>query len=63
VYVENIGLSVAEVEIVTGVTCLQDIFYTIYILGSVRLKVKLPMMLEIDNKWLVDIVHSLTGVK
>jgi hypothetical protein len=32
--------------------------YTKNLLGSIELKVKLPMMLEIDNKGAVDLINS-----
>ena len=51
-------LSVTESELVAGVTCAQDMLFVKNILESIGCKVKLPMLLEIDNKGVVDLTHS-----
>ena len=40
------------------VTCAQDMRYTNNLLESLDLKVKLPMLLECDNKGAVDLVNN-----
>jgi hypothetical protein len=39
--------------------CVQDMLYAKDLLESVGLKVKLPMVLEINNKGAVDLINSL----
>ena len=43
-------LSVCEAEQTAGVLCAQDMVYVQHILESMGLKVKFPMILEMDNK-------------
>ena len=47
--------SVKEAELGTGVTCAQDMLYVMQVLQSLELKVKLPMLLEMDKKVAVDL--------
>jgi hypothetical protein len=43
-------LSVMEAETVAAVECVQDMLFGMHLLESVGLKVKKPMVLEINNK-------------
>merc|ERR1712137_404097 len=43
-----------------GVTCAQEMIYAKRIIESIGLKVKLPMILEIDNKGAVDHSNNFT---
>jgi hypothetical protein len=46
-------------EINAAVLCVQDMLYAKNLIKSIRLKVKLPMILEkVDNKGAVDIISS-----
>jgi hypothetical protein len=56
----NTTLSVTEAELVAGTDCAQDMLYIKKILESMGLKVKLPMILKIDNKGFVDFTKSWT---
>jgi hypothetical protein len=56
----NTTLSVTEAELVAGTECSQDMLYIKKILESMGLKVKLPMILKIDNKGFVDFRKSWT---
>jgi hypothetical protein len=51
---KSIALSVCKAEQTLGVLCAQDMLYTKNILESMGLKVKLPMILEMDNKGAVN---------
>lgn len=55
-----VALSVTEAEINAGVTCAQEMIYAKRIIESIGLKVKLPMILEIDNKGAVDHSNNFT---
>jgi hypothetical protein len=55
---KTVTLSVTEAEINAAVLCVQDILYAKNLIKSIRLKVKLPMILEIDNKEAVHIINS-----
>ncbi len=46
---KTVSLSTTEAETYAGVTCVQDMLYIKNILESLRLRVKLPMVLEMDN--------------
>jgi hypothetical protein len=54
----NATLSVTEAEMVAGTECVQDMLFERKILESFGLKVKLPMILEMDNKGFVDFTKS-----
>jgi hypothetical protein len=56
----HVTLSVTEVESAAGVTEAQDMVYCHNVLTSIGLKVKLPMVLEMDNKGAVDLANSLS---
>jgi hypothetical protein len=47
------SLSTTKAETYAGVTCVQDMLYLKNVLESLGLKVKLPMVLEMDNQGVV----------
>ncbi len=47
-----------EAEINAAVLCVQGMLYAKNLIKSIGLKVKLPMILDIDNKGAVDIINS-----
>jgi hypothetical protein len=51
-------LSVTEAELVSAVSCVQDMLFEMRVLESIGLKVKLPMVLEVDNKGVVDLANN-----
>jgi hypothetical protein len=51
-------LSVTEAETVVAVECVQDMLFGMHLLESMGLKVKKPMVLEIDNKGAKDLAHN-----
>ena len=53
-----VALSVTEAELYASVRCAQDMLFLWKIIKSIGLKVKLPMILEIDNKGAVDIANN-----
>jgi hypothetical protein len=53
-------LSVTEAETVAAVECMQDMLFSMHLLESMGLKVKKPMVLEIDNKGEKDLAHNLS---
>jgi hypothetical protein len=53
-----VTLSVTEAECVSGTSCIQDMLYGKNFLESMGLKVKLPMILWMDNKGGVDLFNS-----
>ena len=53
-----VTLSVTEAEGAAGVMTAQDILYVYRLLLSIGLKVKLPMILEMDNKGAVDLANN-----
>jgi hypothetical protein len=48
-------LSVTESEMVAAVSAVQDMLYVMRVLESIELKEQLPMVLEVDNKGVVDL--------
>ena len=54
----HVTLSVTEAELSAGVTCAQDMLYVMNLLKSIGLKVKLPMVLEMDNRGALDLAHN-----
>ncbi len=46
----TVALSTTEAETYAGVTCVQDMLYMKNVLESLGLKVKLPMVLEMENQ-------------
>ncbi len=55
---KSVALSVCEAEQTAGVLCAQDMLYVRHILESMGLKVKLLMILEMDNKGAVDLANN-----
>jgi hypothetical protein len=53
-----VALSVTEAELFTTTSNAQDMMYVKRILESIRLRVHLPMILEVDNKGAVDLVNN-----
>jgi len=53
-----VALSVTVVEGMSGVQCVQDFLYVMRVLESIGLRVKKPMILEIDNKGAVDLANN-----
>ena len=51
-------MSVTEAEAVAATACAQDMLFGMRILESMGLKVKKPMVLEVDNKGAVDIFNN-----
>jgi hypothetical protein len=54
----SVTLSAAEAELAAGMACVQTMLYVMRILKSMGLKVKKPMILEIDNKGAVDLANN-----
>ncbi len=55
---KSVTLLVTEAELVAATQCAQDMLFNMRILESMGLKVKKPMILEIDNKGAVDLTHN-----
>jgi hypothetical protein len=53
-----VALSICKAEQSSGVLCAQDMLYCKNMLESMGLKVKLPMLLEMDNKDAVDLANN-----
>ena len=53
-----VTLSVTEAELFAAVMCVQDMLYAKKILESIGLKVKLPMILYMDNQGAIDLVNG-----
>jgi len=53
-----VTLSVTEAKLVSGTQCAQDMLFVMKVLKSIGLRVKKPMILEIDNKGAVDLSHN-----
>ena len=51
-------LSVTEAEVVAGVECAQQMLFEKNVIESMGLKVKLPMILWMDNKGMVDLFNN-----
>jgi hypothetical protein len=51
-------LSVTESELVAAGSAAQDMLYEMRVLESISLKVQLPMVLEVDNKGVVDLANN-----
>jgi hypothetical protein len=52
------SLSVTESELISAVSCVQDLLFEKCVLESLGLKVKVPMVLKVDNKGVVDLVNN-----
>jgi hypothetical protein len=55
---EMTTLSVTESEMVAAVSAAQDMLYEMRVLQSIGLKVQLPMVLEVDNKGVMDLANN-----
>ena len=55
---KTVTLSVTEAESAAGVMVAQDMLHIMRLLASLGLKVKLPMLLEMDNKGAVDLANN-----
>jgi hypothetical protein len=53
-----VTLSSAEAELYAATQCAQDMLYAMRVLESMRLKVKKPMILQVDNKGAVDLANN-----
>jgi hypothetical protein len=53
-----VTLDVTSAELVSGTQCAQDMLFIMRVLESMGLKVRKPMVLEIDNKGAVDLMHN-----
>jgi hypothetical protein len=47
-----------EAELAAGVECAQDMIFTMRLIESIGLEVKLPMLLEMDSKGAVDLANN-----
>jgi hypothetical protein len=54
----TVSLSTTEAETYAGVTCMQDMLYMKNVLQSLGLKVKLPIVLEMDNQGAVNLANN-----
>ena len=54
----TVTLSSCEAELNAAVLCVQDMLYGKNLLESMGLKVKTPMILEVDNRGAVNLVNS-----
>ncbi len=55
---KTVALSSCKAELNAAVLCVQDMMYRRNMLESIRLKVELPMILEMDNKGAVIFMNS-----
>ena len=55
---KTVVLSVTEAEAIAGIACAQAMIYIMKLLDSMGLKVKKPMILEIDNKGAVGLANN-----
>ena len=53
-----VALSVTEAEVIAMVQCIQDMLYCKKVLESMELMVKLPMIIQVDNKGAVDLANG-----
>ena len=53
-----VALSVSEAELYAATQCAQDMLYIYRLLSNIGLKVKLPMVLEVDNQGAVDLANN-----
>jgi hypothetical protein len=54
----TVSLSTTEAETYANVTCVQDMLYMKNVLESLRLRVKLPVVLEMDNQAAVYLANN-----
>ena len=53
-----VALSSAEAELIALVLCIQEMMYVKKLIEAIELQVKLPMLVECDNKATVDLVNG-----
>ena len=53
-----VALSVTEAEVIAMIQCIQEMMYIKKILESMELRVKLPMIIKVDNKGAVDLANG-----
>ena len=53
-----VTLLVTKAEMMATVTCIQDMVFIRNVLLSLRLKVQTPMILQCDNKGVVDLTNN-----
>jgi hypothetical protein len=57
-YTEDVALSVAKVDQAAAITYVQDMIYQKHLFESMKLRVNLPVVLEIDNQGTVDLTTN-----
>jgi hypothetical protein len=55
---KSVTLSTTESEQVSGTQCVQDMLFVMRVVESIGLKVKKPMIIEMDNKGAVDLANN-----
>jgi hypothetical protein len=55
---ECVTLSVAEAELMALIACVQEMIHVKQLIESMKLKVKLPMEIRVDNKGAKDLVNN-----
>ena len=55
---KTVASSMTESELMVAVSCAQDMLYAKRILGSLELKVKFPMKLEVDKKETFNLINN-----
>ena len=55
-----VALSVTKAELFAASLCVQDMMFIMRLLNSMQLKVKLPMILHVDNKGAKDLCNNWT---
>ena len=53
-----VALSITEAEFIAGIECAQDMLFAMRVIEGLGLKVKKPMVLEMDNKGAVDLANN-----
>jgi hypothetical protein len=53
-----VTLDVTSAELVSGMQCAQDMLFSMRVVELMGLKVKKPMVLELDNKGAIDLSHN-----
>ena len=51
-------ISVTKAEVIALVQCVQDLMYMKKLLNTMKLKVKEPIVVEVDNKGAVDLIND-----
>ena len=55
---QSVTLSVTEAVLVAATLCAQDMLFIMQVLESIQLKVKEPMILEVNNKGIKDLTNN-----